>query len=58
MERKTTAAERRMALLVLRAQAGDREAVDRVLEAHQKPLFRYLVRMLRCLLYTSDAADE
>lgn len=47
MERKTTAAERRMALLVLRAQSGDREAMDRVLEAHQKPLFRYLVRMLR-----------
>lgn len=55
MESKSTSAESgRMALLVLRAQSGDREAVDRLLEAHQGPLFHYLLKMLRDY---SDAED-
>ena len=55
MERKSTSADRRMTLLVLRAQAGDREAVDRVLQIHQDSLFRYLLKMLRD---HSDAEDS
>jgi RNA polymerase sigma-70 factor (ECF subfamily) len=41
-------------LLVLRAQSGDREAIDRVLAEHQSDLFGYLLKMLRD---HSDAED-
>lgn len=46
--------KKRLTLLVLRAKAGDREAVDRLLEAHQSELFGYLKKMLRD---HSDAED-
>ena len=48
-------AEKRLTLLVLRAQAGDREAVDRLLETFQDELFGYLVKMLRDHADAEDA---
>lgn len=53
MDPNSTTADRDV-LLVLRAQAGDRQAVDRLLQIYQQPLFRYLLRMLRD---HSDAED-
>ena len=58
MKRKTTPAERRITLLVLRAQSGDREAMDRLLEVHQESLFRYLLRMLRDHADAEDALQN
>lgn len=46
---------KRLAILVLRAQAGDREAVDRLLEIHQGELFGYLLKMLRDRVDAEDA---
>ncbi len=46
--------KKRLALLVLRAQASDREAVDRLLEIHQGEVFGYLTKMLG---NHSDAED-
>lgn len=46
---------KRLTLLVLRAQLGDREAVDQLLEAHQAELYGYLSKMLRAHFYAEDA---
>jgi len=46
--------KKRLTLLVLRAQSGDRDAVDRLLETCQGELFGFLVKMLRD---HSDAED-
>ncbi len=50
--------KKRLTLLVLRAQAGDREAVDRLLEAHQGELFGYLAKMLRDHSDAEDAVQQ
>lgn len=47
-------AKKRLTLLVLRAQSGDREAMDRLLKTCQGELFGFLVKMLRD---HSDAED-
>ena len=39
--------KKRLTLLILRAQSGDRTAIDRLLEVHQTELFGYLMKMLR-----------
>jgi len=41
-----TASQRREALLVLRAQSGDRGAFDELLRSVQQPLFGYLLRLV------------
>lgn len=41
-----TASQKREALLVLRAQTGDRAAFDELLQSVQQPLFGYLVRLM------------
>ena len=46
--------QKRQTLLVLRAQAGDREAMDELLKACQEELFGYLLKMLR---QRNDAED-
>lgn len=46
---------KRQVLLVLRAQTGDREALDRLLETHQGELFGYLTKMLRDRTDAEDA---
>ncbi len=46
--------KKRLTLLVLRAQSGDRDAMDRLLAGHQDELFGYLLKMLRDY---SDAED-
>ena len=50
--------KKRLTLLVLRAQAGDREALDRLLEAHQGELFGYLAKMLRDHSDAEDAVQQ
>lgn len=45
---------KQLTLLVLRAQAGDRDATDSLLRAHQDELFGYLIKMLGD---RSDAED-
>lgn len=47
--------KRRITLLVLRAQAGDREAMDCLLETYQEELFGYLSKMLRDHTDAEDA---
>jgi len=54
MEDKRTSDSRRLTLLVLRAQAGDRGAIDRLLAEHQSDIFGYLLKMLSD---HSDAED-
>jgi len=54
MEDKPPSNSRRQTLLVLRAQAGDRSAIDRLLAQHQSDLFGFLLNMLRD---HSDAED-
>ena len=43
---ETSENRRRTELLVLRSQAGDHDAMDRLLQSHQDSVFRYLTRML------------
>ena len=50
--------KRRSTLLVLRAQADDREALDRLLQAHQGELFGYLAKMLRDHSDAEDAVQQ
>ncbi len=46
--------DRKTTFWVLRAQSGDRQALDLLLENHQSPLFRYLRGILR---NDADAED-
>jgi len=50
--------DRRQALLVLRAQAGDREALDELLHRFQEPLFGYLHRLTGDPELAKDALQE
>lgn len=52
------AIRKRQTLLVLRAQTGDREALDRLLESHQGELFGYLAKMLRDPTDAEDAVQQ
>lgn len=45
-------------MLVLRAQAGDRQALDRLLELHQSELFGYLTKMLPCQADAEDVLQQ
>lgn len=50
--------KRRLTLLVLRAQAGDRDAADRLMESHQAELFGYLAKMLGNNADAEDALQQ
>ena len=47
--------KKRLALLVLRAQSGDRQAMDQLLQSHQTELFGYLMKMLHNHTDAEDA---
>ncbi|MET0647369.1 MAG: RNA polymerase sigma factor [Pyrinomonadaceae bacterium] len=48
----------REAFLVLRAQSGDREALDALLASVQEPLYRYLLSLMRERHLAEDALQE
>ena len=48
----------REAFLVLRAQSGDREALDALLASAQEPLYRYLLSLVRGRHLAEDALQE
>ena len=48
----------REAFLVLRAQSGDREALDALLASVQEPLFRYVLSLVRERRSAEDALQE
>jgi RNA polymerase sigma-70 factor, ECF subfamily len=48
----------REAFLVLRAQSGDREALDALLASVQEPLYRYLLSLVRERHLAEDALQE
>ncbi len=48
----------REAFLVLRAQSGDREALDALLASVQEPLYRYLMTLVRERHLAEEALQE